>query len=506
MKNKAIAYNIIGNIIVYFCTLLVNFLLSPYIVGTLGVDAYGYVQLANNFVGYITIVTVALTSMAGRFVSIPLFRKDYETANKYYNSVFYATQILSLVLCAVSAVVVIFLDDIFVIPNELSSDIKLLFALVFGAFIVGLSLTVYSVGLFIENKIYLRAKRNIESSIIRAVALFAMYYLLDAKLYYIGLSGLFVNLYMSLWNLYYTRKYVPELKLSIKKFDFGAVIEIVRSGFWNSLSQVSAVLNEGLALIITNLFIGSAEMGILSLAKMVPNTLMSLLSNLGEPFMPKMTEAYANGNKEEIKNIVNSGAKVMGFMMSIPIAGFVVFGDIFFMLWQPTQDPRLLHALSTISILNLILSCSTATIYGVFTIANKLKLNSIIGVVIGFINCGIVFVLLKYTDLGLFAIAGVSVVTAIIRNLVFTFPYAAYCVKIKWNSFYIVALRTTLSVGTMCVLFTVIKGFFSPHGWFELIVVAGFCAVIGILLNLLILFNKTERMQLIKSVLKKIRR
>ena len=505
MKNKAIAFNIIGNIMVYVCTLLVNFTLSPYIVSALGVDAYGYVQLANNFVNYVTIIAVALTSMAGRFVSIPLFQKDFDKANKYFNSVFYATCFLSVILSIVGAVVVLFLGEIFVLPQTLATDIKVLFAFVFGAYITGLALTVFSVGLFVENKIYIRAKRNIESSVIRAVALFGLYFLFKPKLFYIGLLSLFVNIYISIWNVHYTKKYCPQLRLSASKFDIMAVKEIVSAGVWNSISQLSAVLNEGLDLIITNLFIGSIEMGILSIAKMVPNTLMALLSNLGEPFMPKMTEAYANGNPEEVKKTINYGSKIMGFMMSIPIAGFIVFGDVFFRLWQPTQDSKLLHALAIISILNLILSCSTATMYGVFTITNKLKLNSLVGVALGCLNCGIVFILLKFTDLGLYAVAGVSVCTAILRNLIFTFPYAAHCIGVKWNSFYMVAFRTVLSVFAMSVIFHIAKYLLAPQTWLPLVLVAVLCGIIGTVFNLFFVFNKSERNAFILGIAAKVK-
>lgn len=500
MAKKAIIYNLIGNIIVYICTLLVNFTLSPYIVKVLGTDAYGYVQLANNFVSYITIATIALTSMAGRFVSLSLFKKDYEKANIYFNSIFYATLFLTVLLGVLSIGVVIFLDKLIIIPENLTWDIKLLFAFVFSAFLAGLCLTVFSVGLFVENKIYIRAKRNIESAIIRAIALFGLYFLFQPKLYYIGVLSLFVNIYMSLWNVYYTKKYCPALKLSFKICNLSCIKEIVLSGIWNSISQLSAVLNEGLDLIITNLFIGATEMGILSIAKMVPNTLLALLSNLGEPFMPKMTEAYAKNDSQEIKNIVNYGSKVIGVMMCIPIAGLIVFGDIFFKLWQPTEDEHLLHALSIISILNLILSCSTATIYGVFTIANKLKLNSIIGISTGFLNCLIVFILLKFTNLGIFAVAGVSVCTGIIRNLVFTFPYAAHCINIKWTSFYYVAFKIVGSLLVISTTFFVIRFLINPNTWISLIFVAFICCIIGLIINSIIVFDRDERTRFFKIV------
>ena len=63
---------------------LISFFLSPYITKALGVEANGFVTLANQFVGYISLITIALTSMASRFISINIFKKNYEEANRYF--------------------------------------------------------------------------------------------------------------------------------------------------------------------------------------------------------------------------------------------------------------------------------------------------------------------------------------------------------------------------------------------------------------------------------------
>ena len=79
--------NILSGIVVMLVNLGINFIVSPYIVATLGEEANGFTQLANNFVTYASLLTIAFNSMAGRFISINFHRGNKEKVKQYYSSV-----------------------------------------------------------------------------------------------------------------------------------------------------------------------------------------------------------------------------------------------------------------------------------------------------------------------------------------------------------------------------------------------------------------------------------
>ena len=74
--NKQLVLNIVATIINFFVGLGINFGITPYIIHTLGADVYGFLPLANNFTGYILIVTTALNSVANRFITIKVQGDD----------------------------------------------------------------------------------------------------------------------------------------------------------------------------------------------------------------------------------------------------------------------------------------------------------------------------------------------------------------------------------------------------------------------------------------------
>ena len=76
----------------------INFFLSAYIVNVIGKEVYGFVGLANNFVSYVQIFTIALNAMLSRYVTIKLVQKEYLKANVYISSVTMCNLVISVIL------------------------------------------------------------------------------------------------------------------------------------------------------------------------------------------------------------------------------------------------------------------------------------------------------------------------------------------------------------------------------------------------------------------------
>ena len=132
--NQQSALNIAGSIIVVVINVAINFLLSPFIVAHLGVEANGYITLANNFVSYIALVTIALNSMAGRFILIEYRHGDQQSANEYYSSVLFGDWFLAAIFLVPMILFVVFIDHVIKVPHEYLLDTRLLFLVVLQAF------------------------------------------------------------------------------------------------------------------------------------------------------------------------------------------------------------------------------------------------------------------------------------------------------------------------------------------------------------------------------------
>ena len=152
-NNRQLSRNIIFNILLFVINLGISFFLTPYIVNSIGREAYGFIPLINNMIGYTSIITTAVGSMAGRFITMRLYQNDNEGASYYFNSVFLANIALSILFTILSIVTICYLPLILNIPEYLLNDVRWLFIFTALSMLLGLSTGILSCGVYIKNKI-----------------------------------------------------------------------------------------------------------------------------------------------------------------------------------------------------------------------------------------------------------------------------------------------------------------------------------------------------------------
>ena len=96
--SKAILLNIIWAVLAILVKYAINFLTTPYVTNNIGVEAYGFVSLANTFTSYIDLISIALNSFASRYIAIAYHQNDLKKAEQLYSSVIVADCVLVILL------------------------------------------------------------------------------------------------------------------------------------------------------------------------------------------------------------------------------------------------------------------------------------------------------------------------------------------------------------------------------------------------------------------------
>ena len=117
-----------------------------------------------------------------------------------------------------------------------------------------------------------------------------------------------------------------------------------------------------------------------------------------------------------------------------------------------------------------------------------------------------VFVLLKTTNLGMYAIVGASTVYGVLRNLIFTPLYAAKCLKVKWHTFYGDIVLGLVSIGVICLVALPFELLVDINSWVRLFAVGIAAGILALLVNFFVVLRKTERQMVLEMVKKKIAR
>ena len=487
----------IANFVNFGISLCISFFLSPYIVRTIGVEANGFITLANNFVSYTSLITIALNSMTGRFVTISVTENKADDANKYFTSALFANISIAMVLGVLGTFIVVFLKSIINIPGNLLTDIQLLFALLFSNCLVGVVGSVFGVAAFVRNKLYLEYFRTALGTIARAVVILSGFLLFKPHVWYVGLGSLVSGIIVIVCDIKYTQRLLPEIRIGRSHFSLSYVLTLIKSGIWNTINKLGQILADGLDLLITNLFIDATAMGILSLAKTVPNLIYSLMGSVVGVFTPDFTILYAQKRFDELVAEVKQSMKIMGVVTNLPVVVLIVCGVDFFRLWQPTQDPRQLQILSIMTVACLIFSGSVNCLYNIFTVVNKLRLNAVVVLIHGALSTVLVFLMLRFTSLGIYAVAGVSTTLGIFRLLAFTVPYGAICLERKWYTFVPDVFKSVffaILASTVC-LFAL--QFYPSGGWILLCGKGVITVTISVLIGYYIILSGQEREKIV---------
>lgn len=504
-EKKQLTINMAVNLCYMFFNYAITFSLTSYIVSNIGGEAYGFIGLCNNIINYATLVTVALNSVAGRFITIEVHRDNMKKANEYYTSTLVANLALSCILLLIFAVVTLHLNNILNIPYELLSDIKSLFMLSAINLIVSILTTVFTVSTFITNKLYLSSIANLIGVMTRALVLLILFILLPANIAYVGLATVFGTGIILLINIGYTKKLCPELQVSYKSISFLRAKELFISGIWNAVTKLSQILSDGMDLLFSNLWIGSYAMGQLSIAYTLPTFVAQFFSMIINLFNPKLTEHYAKEQQQNIIDEIKLNMKLTGFFGNVIFFGIILMGLDFFRLWVPTANLKLVYTLSIIASVSVLISSICSPLSNVFLVTNKLKVNSIVWLCVSVFNAILVIILINITQLGVYAVAGVSKITAVIVYLTFWPLYSSRCLGVKSSTFYkLIGRYFVVSIMVGCTMFVIKMPLWRCKGWADFIVQTVVLGFVGLLVNYTLFLEKKERKYLTEITCRKL--
>lgn len=504
-NNKQLAINMMAQFLSFAVSMGISFVLTPYIVKSLGAAAYGFVGLTTNIVGYTSLLTIALNSMASRYITISYAQGKYDEANKYFSSVFYSNMGISAFIIIIMGITVCYLEFFFEIPNELVFDVKLLFSLLVLNTIVSLMTNIYGVATFIKNRLELSTICSIIGNTVRAVVLIIMFGFLSPHLWYFGITAMLVTIYLAYANYHFTRKLTPELRIHRDSFDLGKVKELTLSGMWNLFNKLGGIFAQGMDLVLVNLFIGATAMGYFSIANNIPMLFISICASIAGVFAPLMTTYYAQKNMQALIIELNKSIRILGCLCLMPLVTLYIYGADFYSLWIPTENPVKLQTLTLLVGFGMVFSMPLEALWNIFTITNKLKYSTIYifcQQIISFLIVLSMMFVVNDIYIKLCIIAGTRTAIGIIKSVLFLPIYGSICLNISKKTFYYPLFKSFVCFTiSMCFCY-VIRHFLVADTWQKFVLASFLCCIVVALTGLIIILKKEDRLFIKTKILR----
>lgn len=499
-KGLKIVRGIIAGGLATVLSFAVSFFLTPYITEILGTEAYGFTTIAKNFVSYATIATTALNSYAARYVTIEYHKKQLNKANMYMSSVFYGDVICSAIILIVAFIVTYFLEYILNIPDALIEDVKILFIITFINFALSTAETVFPIPFYIKNRIDIYGAINSGGMVVQILTLIVTFSLFTPHIWYVPFASLMGTIFVFLCFVLLDIKLTPELHIRRKYFSRDAIKRLLVNGIWNSVNSLGNTLNSGLDLLVSNIMLSALASGQLAITKTLSMVFTSFNQIIAQPFQPLFLDSYAKEDRKQLLKNFKYAMNVSGMFSNIFFAGYFAFGLNFLHLWIPSEDINLIHRLMIITMLSVAPEGVIYPLYYIYTLTVKNKIPCFITILGGVCNVAGMYILIKYTSIGIYA---VPLTTAIVMGIIsyVTNPlYMAKCLGEKWYIFYPTIIRNICSCIIMCIVFRAISKATNPQSWISLIVFAIISAIVGFIIQVFCAFNSSERKTLIRRI------
>ncbi|MBQ6569049.1 MAG: hypothetical protein IJL87_02190, partial [Clostridia bacterium] len=228
-------------------------------------------------------------------------------------------------------------------------------------------------------------------------------------------------------------------------------------------------------------------------ARVIPLYITDLAILLQNMFMPKLTIFFAKNDDEGLKRELKTGMNLLSVIVSLPLAVMTVFGKEFYTLWQPTIDAELLYILSILASVNMYFTCGVMCVFNLFTVKNRLRPYAVIQLVTGAVSTVAVLILVKFTSLGIYAIAGTSSVCLLLGGIFGSIPYASKLAGEKGSRYYPQMLKSFFNTALICAIGFGVKFIIKSGSWFGLAAGAAVTCAAGFALSFFVLLGKSER-------------
>lgn len=432
--------------------------LTPKIIEYVGIDAYGFVSLSGNIISYLNIITIALNAYSARYISISYLQKDMKEFNRYYNTVFWGDLGVGGCFLILLALFIANVDRILVVPEQLVHDVKILFVFMGLNFFISLISVVWKVYSQIKDRVDLSNLIEGIGGLTNLILLCFMFGMLTPNIWYVGFATFVSSLFILLISIKQTLKLLPEVRLKVSDVSSNVFKTLVIKGIWNSIDGLGNTLNSGLDLLITDIMLTPIDMGKISVSKSVSGIIPKFYSMISQSFYPKILNVYSSNNINELIHRYKRSMRVCAILTNMIFSCFIFLGKDFLNLWIPNQDIDTIYILTLLSIVPCIIEGATYPLYSVYMLTTKIMVPTLITIVSGFINVASMFFLLKYTDLGVYAVV---ITTAFIVTIVhFITPiYACKCLRISIFTFVPTLIQVTIDLGLSILILLFIEGF-----------------------------------------------
>ena len=316
---------------------LVSFLITPFVVHSLGDRMYGIWALVGAFVGYYGLLELGLSSAVGRYIAMALGAGDQERCNEVFNTSLALFCLLGIVVLLVSCLVAVFAPHFIKRPEDAAIFWKAI--LLLGASLaVAFPMRVFKGVLEAHLRFNRTAEIDLLTLALRTILVIGAL-LLGYKVVALAWATFLAALPAVFLYPYFLFKDLPFLKVSSRHWLRGIAKELFSFSSYTFVGHLGGILRGGIGPFIIAPFLGFAGVAHYKIATMLAGYYDELTSSLVGVFVPVFSRLEGAGDRGAIKRILFFSTKITVCAIGFLAFGLIAFGKAFIARWVgPSYD------------------------------------------------------------------------------------------------------------------------------------------------------------------------
>lgn len=483
-----------------FALMLVGLYTSRVVLASLGENDFGIYNVVGGVVAMFTVISGALNSAIQRFITFELGKGADAQETKVYSTAVIIQFALALIIVILAEPIGLwFIDNKMTIDPSRIPAARLVLQFSLLAFVVNLMSVPQMASITAHEHMSAYAWIGILDGFLRlGVALFIAHSSSDRLVMYAALMAGAV-LTVRLAYIIYCRVNLPDCRFRLI-FDRSLIKEMFAFAGWNFIGVTSGVLRDHGGNILVNLFSGPAVNAARGVAVQLNGAVQGFVTNFMAAVNPQITKSYASGEKEYMFTLVRRSSR-LSFCLLYLIALPVIFNaDYLLGLWLKEVPAHASFFVQLFLIFALSESMSNPMITAMLATGDIRRYQLVVGG-LQLLNLPISYVFLK-----LGAMPEVTVMVAIAISQVCL--WARLIMLNKATGFpilpFVSEVYVTLLLKVVCVTLVIpmLVNMVKPDGFAGLVVSAGTCVIVTLLVIWLLGLEPGER-QWVKDKLKR---
>ena len=324
--------NVLANMGGYFAAVLITFVITPFLIRSLGPANYGAWSLVAELIGYYGLLDMGLRGAVTYYVARHRARHETEALSHIISSAFWALAAMGLIVMCIGAAIAPTFPRWMNTAGLNVHDAQV--ALFLMSVVIGLSLPLESYSSALVGSMRLDLVNGIEV-LNRLLMAAATYAVLTRGHGLIGLSLAYFACRALSWTLQMAaaRRLLGGLFWTPALFRRDSLAELASYGIRNIVSALAGLLLYRTGSLITSVFLGVQYVTFYSIGSIMVTYASTACSSVTRSYTPKFTQLHAQGNIEELRRVFLSGSRISGLLAVFLFASLTGFCTPFLRLW-----------------------------------------------------------------------------------------------------------------------------------------------------------------------------